>query len=85
MAHPVMMTPMKQRLIALAWSAAVLLASPASLLAQEDEVPDARLQGYPQSVTLEGGGTALSWLMLCILAALCIGVMFKNAKRTHLD
>jgi len=36
-------------------------------------------------VTLDTGGTALSWLLLILLAALCVGVVFKNANRSHLD
>jgi hypothetical protein len=59
--------------------------TPLASVADERVPYDARLEGYPQNVTLDGGGTALSWLLLIILAALCIGVMFKNANRSHLD
>lgn len=51
----------------------------------EKQVYDARLEGYPQNVTIDGGSSALSWFLLIILAALCIGVIFKNANRSHLD
>jgi hypothetical protein len=64
-----------------------LLSCPASLLAQdaEDKIYDARLEGYGSSMTLPSSSTALMWLLLFVLAAMCVGVMFKNAKRTHLD
>jgi hypothetical protein len=64
-----------------------LLATPliAAAAEGEKEVYDARLEGYPQNVTLQGGSTALSWLLLIVLAALCVGVLFKNANRSHLD
>jgi cytochrome c-type biogenesis protein CcmH/NrfF len=57
------------------------------LLAQdaEDKIYDARLEGYGTNVTLENSSTALMWLLLVVLGAICVGVMFKNAKRTHLD
>jgi hypothetical protein len=68
---------------------ACLLASaltPAVALAQEEEVPrDARLEGYPTKVHLENDSPALSYIFLIFLGALALGVMFKNARRTHLD
>jgi hypothetical protein len=66
--------------------AAVVL-SPSSALAQDDERKsyDARLEGHADAVMLDGGSTALTWLALAGLGVLCIGVLFKNAKRTHLD
>jgi len=65
--------------------AALLL--PATALGQEEDVKnDARLEGYPTKVSLESGdSTALTWLLLVFLAMVALGVMFKNAKRTHLD
>ena len=66
---------------------AVALLMPAVVLAQEEDVKnDARLEGYQTKVSLESGdSTALSWLLLVFLAMVALGVMFKNAKRTHLD
>ena len=46
---------------------------------------DARLEGYENNVTLDAGGTGLTWLLLVVLGVLCIGVLFKSGKRTHLD
>ena len=53
----------------------------------DEEVPshDARLDNYAQNVILEPGGTALTWFLTVLLALLCVGVMFKNANRSHLD
>ena len=85
---------MKQRLFVprlLTWSCAIYftLLTPALLLARpqepEKEIVDGRLEGYAKNVTLEGGSTALTWLLLVFLAVIAVGVMFKNAKRTHLD
>ena len=78
---------MKHRLILGCSSLLVLLANPLSALAQESEreILDARLEGYPVNVTLEGGSTALTWVLFIVLAVLALGGLFKNAKRTHLD
>jgi len=57
----------------------------------EREIVDARLEGFgevdgkPLVVSLEPGSTALSWFLLSFLAVLSLSVMFKHAKRTHLD
>ena len=65
---------------------AVTLLAPAVAVAQEEAVKnDARLEGYATKVTVDSDSTALSWLLLVFLAMVALGVMFKNAKRTHLD
>jgi hypothetical protein len=46
---------------------------------------DARYEGYPANITLEGGGTALTWIALIVCGALVFGGLFKDAKRSHLD
>ena len=33
----------------------------------------------------DASGTALTWLLLVVLGGICVGVMFMNSKRTHLD
>jgi hypothetical protein len=84
-----MMRLMKQKLLTAALIVATVLMSPLFALAQEEgekAIYDARLQNYPGgSVTLDSGSTALLTLLLIVMAAVCVGVMFKNAKRTHLD
>ena len=83
-----MIAGMKHRL--LGWGVAVLtvLSSPlvAMALDEESTIYDARLEGYAdKSYTLDAGGSGLTWLLLVVLAALCLGVMFKTAGRSHLD
>jgi len=46
---------------------------------------DARLLGYDKTVQLDSGSTALSWVLLIVLGIVTLGVLFKDAKRTHLD
>ena len=51
----------------------------------EPEIYDARLLGYDKTVQLDSGSTALSWVLLIVLGVVTLGVLFKDAKRTHLD
>jgi hypothetical protein len=56
--------------------------------ARADDEPtsyDARVEGYTPKMQLDGGSTALTWLLLVVLGVLTIAVLFKDAKRTHLD
>lgn len=62
-----------------------LAVAPLAVLAEDKEAYDARLLGYPQTVELESGSTGLTWFLLVILGVLTISVLFKDAKRTHLD
>ena len=84
-----MMKTMKYRLMSLYVTLAILL-TPVIVLARssEDEETvklEARLEGYTTKVRLENNSTALTWLMIGFLSAIAIAVLFKNAKRTHLD
>ncbi|HZK82572.1 MAG TPA: hypothetical protein VFC46_15925 [Humisphaera sp.] len=45
---------------------------------------DARLEGYKERVILDAGG-AQYYLLLGLLGIICVSVMFKDAKRSHLD
>jgi hypothetical protein len=80
---------MKQRLYGWACAAAVVLMSPVMAMArkyeEEKEVIDARLEGYKEGVSLPASGTALMWLLLIFLTVVTVAVMFKDAKRSHLD
>ena len=84
-----MMASMKYRLLSLYVTLAILL-TPVIVLARSTEDDDtvkleARLEGYTQKVRLDSNSTALTWLMIGFLSAIAIAVLFKNAKRTHLD
>lgn len=84
-----MPVPAKPRRLALAASVflAAIASAPSAAQAQDDENKsyDARLEGHSDAVKLDGGSTALTYLTLAGLGVLCAGVMFKHAKRTHLD
>ena len=85
-----MMGIMRYRLLALYVSVAILLAPVVALAARSAEDEDtvkleARLEGYTNTVRLASGSTALTWLFVGFLSAMAIAVLFKNAKRTHLD
>jgi hypothetical protein len=65
----------------------LLVAMPAVTARADDEPTsyDARIEGYPQKVQLDSSSTALVWLLLVVLGVLTVAVLFKDAKRTHLD
>ena len=54
---------------------------------EEEVFPDARLEGYPPPrVAFEKpGGIAGSVVVVLMLTGITVGVMFINAKRSHLD
>ena len=82
-----MIAHMKHRLLGWGVALLTLLSTPLLALAQDDEkkIYDARLEGYGGNMTLDGGGSGLTWLLLIVLAALCLGVLFKSSGRSHLD
>ena len=75
------------------WALAACLAglfsfsAPALSLADDTTPPDhdARLDGYPQNMVLDASGTAMTYVVLCLLGGIGLGVMFISGKRTHLD
>ena len=63
-----------------------IVSGSASLLAQEEvERMDARLLGYPKEYWQVPPGTAGAWAVLVVLGLVCLGPLFLNSKRTHLD
>ena len=81
-----MMNAMKVRLIQMfCWIVGVLAVPAMALAADDEKLPDARVQNYPKPVSVPEGGTALTWLLLIFLSGICLATLFKNAKRTHLD
>jgi hypothetical protein len=70
----------------LAFALLVMALGSSSLMAQDEaEKLDARLLGYPEQYMLPAPGTAGAWATLAGLGILCLGPLFLNAKRTHLD
>ena len=84
-----MKMPLKDRVLLWVCTALVTLWTPVVALAArpqvEKDVYDARTEGYEGNMTLELKSTALIWLLFLVLAAVGVGVMFKDAKRSHLD
>ncbi len=82
-----------KRSVARRWMMGALLAmvmvasAPKPALADDDEPSDydARLLSYSKTVELSSGTTALTWVLLIVLSIVCLGVLFKDAKRSHLD
>src|SRR5579884_3720191 len=50
----------------------------------EGTPPDVRLQGYPINVVNQGG-SGVTYLFFVVLTLITAGVLFMNAKRSHLD
>ena len=78
---------------ALLLATTLITATPGSSFAAkyDEEDPtshyDARMQGYDHDPDVEldhtsGGG---NWAMLILSAVVCVAVIFKDAKRSHLD
>lgn len=61
------------------------LAAPAAVSAQEEDETDGRLAGYQNEMKVENDSTALTWLLFVFLGIVGLSVLFKDAKRTHLD
>lgn len=83
-----MMADMKRRLISIYCVLIGILAMPGMLLAassDDEKHIDARLVNYAKPVAVEEASTTLLWLLMIFLAIVCVGAMFKQAKRTHLD
>ena len=79
--------PMRNRFLAGLVVLATVALAPMSALA-DDSTPkdyDGRLDGYTKNVTLDSSGTALTYFLFVGIGVIGLGVLFKNAKRSHLD
>ncbi len=65
----------------------LLLAAPAALARddEEKEKPNVKYEGYKLPVKPEESSNLLTYGMLVLASGLCIAVMFKDAKRSHMD
>ena len=85
-----MINRMKQKWIFSLLAAVLVLMNPAALLAADETVYDARLTGFYNGPTAAPSvqlqvSTALVWIIMLVLLTIAAGVMFKDAKRSHLD
>ena len=80
-----MMRNMIQRLAIRAAAIVSLLIPLIAFAADEEARVDAKVQNFMKPVAVDDSSSALQWLLLAFLGAVVISVMFKNAKRTHLD
>jgi hypothetical protein len=77
---------MRRNLVAAVIFLLTLVALPISARADDNAKSyDGRLDDYDKNVTLDNGGTALTYFVSAILGAVAVVVMFKDAKRSHLD
>jgi hypothetical protein len=51
----------------------------------EDSHYDARVQQYDPNVELKSSSTGGAWMMMLLMGVVCVSVIFKDAKRSHLD
>lgn len=65
---------------------AILFVAASAGTVRADEITvDARNVGYPDKYFADSPGVSSAWLALVGLGLVCIGPLFLNAHRTHLD
>lgn len=76
-----------RRFIAACVTCCVLAMPTAARAADDEEAPthDARTEGYDGKVQFAKSSSVFAWFVLAPLAIVTLGVLFKDAKRTHLD
>lgn len=79
------MRMMKRWLIRLGCGCAAVLLRPLEVLAQDERRLNAKVEGYKVPVKVDEASTTLIWLVMILFTAIAVAVLFKNAKRTHLD
>ncbi len=74
-------------MMAACMAAFFMVAAPSLSRADDDGPPahDARLDGYAQNTVLDSGGTAFTYIVLCVVGGIGLGVLFISGKRSHLD
>lgn len=82
-----MMSPMKSHMLSRVLGILPVLVFAAPLMAEDGDGPviDARLLSYGGAAATEQGSTATMWMLAVAFGLVAFGVMFINAKRTHLD
>jgi hypothetical protein len=80
-----MMGHMRRRLGILVFLLTVAIAPLSAMAEDAPKSYDGRLDDYAQPVTVDTNGTALTYFLFVALGFICLGAMFKNARRSHLD
>ncbi len=78
----------RRALLALALSAGVLGSAPGVARASSDddvEHYDGRVQGYSPDAEAKSSSVGLTYVLVVLLGAGCVGVLFMNPRRSHLD
>jgi len=83
---------LKKSLAAMLMAVSLIVSTPHSASAtagpgkiDDDAHYDARVQGYEPDIELPAGSNGMSWFLLLAMAVVCVSVIFKDAKRSHLD
>lgn len=77
----------RARVLAACCGLVLLAGAPGAVYAQSanEDLSDARLQGYSARPAIEKSGVGPTWLLFIFLSVVGCSVLFKNAKRSHLD
>ena len=67
--------------MALAAAAPVALAAPDP----DEKFPNVKYEGYKVPVKVEESSPLLGYVLLVFTMGVCVAIMFKDAKRSHLD
>ena len=90
-AHPsAMFRKLKKSTAAFLLAVSLIACSPHSAWADPGKIDDdahydARVQGYDPDIELPSASSGLCWFLLICFAVGCVSVIFKDAKRSHLD
>lgn len=78
----------KRSIAAALLALSLMMATPHRAMASSDDDVvhyDARVQAYNPEVELKSSSIGGAWLLLICMGVVCVSVIFKDAKRSHLD
>jgi hypothetical protein len=77
----------RKTIVGVVLAVSLIAATPHAAMAGDDDAEhyDARVQGYDPDVELKSSGTSMAWIMIIFMGVVCVSVIFKDAKRSHLD
>ena len=87
---PAFLRPLKKFTAGVFLASSLLFATPHAACADPGKIDDdahydGRVQGYDPDVELPSGSNGMTWFLVLILGVMCVSVIFKDAKRSHLD